>query len=88
MANLPVLDLGDDPYERGRVHGAALPQAIRDNVATYLARFEAGGLDAATARREGGVWAEVIAGQNEEYAAEMRGIADGAELPPGDVAML
>jgi isopenicillin-N N-acyltransferase-like protein len=88
MADLPVLDLGDDPYERGVAHGKALPQAIRDNVQTYLARFAAGGLDADTARREGDVWAEVIAGQNEEYAAEMRGVADGAGLPLGDVAML
>lgn len=88
MANLPVLDLGADAYERGRVHGAALPQAIRDNIATYLARFAAGGLSAETARREGEVWAEVIAGQNADYADEMRGIADGAGLPLGDVAML
>jgi isopenicillin-N N-acyltransferase like protein len=85
---LPVLDLGDDPHERGVAHGAALPQAIRDNIATYLARFEAGGLDAGTARREGEIWAEVIAGQNEDYAAEMRGVAKGAGLPIGDVAML
>ena len=88
MSNLPVLDLGDDPYERGVAHGKALPRAIRENIDTYLARFAAGGLDADTARREGGVWAEVIAGQNEEYAAEMRGVADGAGLPIGDVAML
>jgi isopenicillin-N N-acyltransferase-like protein len=88
MTSLPVLDLGDDPYARGLAHGKALPQAIRENIGTYLARFAAGGLDADTARREGVVWADVIAGQNEEYAAEMRGVADGAGLPIGDVAML
>lgn len=88
MATLPVLDLGDDPFERGLVHGRTLAPAIADNLKTYLARFEAGGLDAETARQEGEVWAEVIAGQNAEYAAEMRGIAEGAGLPLGDIAML
>lgn len=88
MPHLPVLDLGDDPFDRGRVHGKALARAVRDNIATYLARFEAGGLDAAAARKEGDVWAEVITGQNADYAEEMRGIADGAELPLGDIAML
>jgi isopenicillin-N N-acyltransferase-like protein len=88
MPRYPVLDLGDDPYERGLVHGKALPRAIRDNIATYLARFAAGGLSAETARREGEVWTEVIAGQNPEYAEEMRGIAGGAGLPLGDIAML
>ncbi len=88
MTSLPVLDLGDDPYGRGLAHGKALAQAVRDNIATYLARFEAGGLSAGAARKEGATWAEVITGQNEEYAEEMRGVADGAALPLGDVAML
>ena len=44
MNGLPVLDLGDDPYERGLVHGRALVAAIADNVETYLARFAASGL--------------------------------------------
>ena len=88
MTALPVLDLGDDPRERGRIHGRELAPMIADNIATYLARFEAGGLDKEAARREGETWVDVIAGQNGEYSEEMRGIAEGAELPLGDVAML
>jgi isopenicillin-N N-acyltransferase-like protein len=88
MANLPLLDLGGDPYERGLVHGRALARQIAENVDTYLARFAAGGLDADTARAEGAKWVGVMGEQNADYAEEMRGIADGSGVPLGDVAML
>ena len=88
MTALPVLDLGDDPFERGLIQGRELAPMIAENIVTYLARFEAGGLDSAAARREGQNWIEVIAGQNAEYSEEMRGVAEGAELPLGDIAML
>ena len=61
---------------------------IAENIDTYLARFAAGGLDAQTAREEGETWVGVMRDQNADYAEEMRGIADGAELPLGDIAML
>ena len=86
--DLPVLDLGSDPYERGLVHGRELAGAIADNVRTYLARFAISGLDAETARREGHDWIDVTRRQNPEYAEEMRGIADGSELPLADIVML
>ena len=88
MASLPILDLGSDPYERGLAHGKALKQQIADNIDTYLARFAAGGLNAETARAEGVKWIDVMRSQNADYAEEMRGIADGADLPLGDIAML
>jgi len=88
MTALPVLDLGDDPFERGLIHGRELAPMIAENIDTYLARFAAGGLDGAAARKEGQSWVEVIASQNGEYSEEMRGVAEGAELPLGDIAML
>ncbi len=88
MTALPVLDLGDDPFERGLTHGRQLAPMIAENIDTYLARFAAGGLESAEARQEGQAWIEVIAGQNAEYSEEMRGVAEGAELPLGDIAML
>jgi len=33
-AALPVLNLGDDPFERGLVHGRELAREIRENVDT------------------------------------------------------
>lgn len=88
MTALPILDLGDDPFERGLVHGRELAPLIANNIETYLARFAAGGLDAAAARKEGQTWIEVIAGQNTEYSEEMRGVAEGAGIPLGDISML
>lgn len=88
MTAPPVLDLGDDPFERGLIHGRELAPMIAENIDTYLARFAAGGLDSAEARREGHAWVEVIAGHNAEYSEEMCGVAEGAELPLDDIAML
>ncbi|MCZ6840371.1 MAG: C45 family autoproteolytic acyltransferase/hydrolase [Alphaproteobacteria bacterium] len=88
MAALPILELGDDPFERGLVHGRDLAPMIAENIDTYLAHFAAGGLDSAEARREGQAWVEVIANQNGDYSEEMRGVAEGASLPLGDIAML
>jgi isopenicillin-N N-acyltransferase-like protein len=88
MTALPILDLGDDPFERGLIHGRELAPMIAENIDTYLARFAAGGLDKDDARKEGETWVEVIAGQNAEYSQEMRGVAEGADLPLGDIAML
>ena len=88
MADLHVLELGSDPYERGLTHGRSMRKEIAENIDTYLARFAAGGLDAQTAREEGETWVGVMRDQNADYAEEMRGIADGAELPLGDIAML
>ncbi|MSO80384.1 MAG: hypothetical protein EXQ97_01810 [Alphaproteobacteria bacterium] len=88
MTALPVLDLGDDPYERGLVHGRALAGEVRENLHTYLARFVAGGLDADAVQAEGNSWVEIIAAENAEYAEEMRGIADGAGMTLSDLAVL
>jgi isopenicillin-N N-acyltransferase-like protein len=86
--DLPILDLGGDPFERGLVHGRELATEIADNVDTYLARFAVSGLDAATARREGETWIDIMARQNPDYSEEMRGIADGSGVPLGDIVML
>ncbi|NQV22462.1 MAG: peptidase C45 [Rhodospirillales bacterium] len=88
MTTLPILELGDDPFERGLVHGRELRAEVADNLDTYLKRFAAGGLDTDAVRREGHVWAEVIAKQNPDYAEEMRGLAEGAEQELSDIAML
>lgn len=85
---MPLLNLQGDPYERGRQHGRDLAGAIAENIQTYLARFAASGLDAEAARREGHNWVDVTRRQNPDYAEEMRGIADGSELPLGDIVML
>ena len=43
MNAIPSLTVGEDPVERGRLHGARFPKQIADNLETYLRRFEASG---------------------------------------------
>ncbi len=85
---LPFLDLSGEPEARGRAHGAALAASIRANVETYLRRFEASGLDRDAALAGGAEWDRAITAANPEYAAEMHGIAAGAELPRPVLALL
>ncbi|MEQ8448869.1 MAG: C45 family peptidase [Nitratireductor sp.] len=88
MADLPLLELGADPRERGRVHGATLAGAIRDNVATYLARFEAAGAVRATIMEQSEAWLAFIAADNREYGEEMGAIATASGLSATEIAML
>jgi isopenicillin-N N-acyltransferase-like protein len=81
-----ILDLGDDPFERGLVHGRTLAREAADNLETYLRRFEASGMSRDAALREGEIWEPAIAAGNPEYVEEMRGVAEGAGLPRAAVA--
>jgi isopenicillin-N N-acyltransferase like protein len=88
MPELTVLDLGLDPRERGRVHGRRMRNQIRDNYATYIERFEAGGARRPVVLEQSDAWAAFIARDNPEYAEEMAGVAAGAELSLTEIAML
>src|SRR3984957_6814073 len=88
MPELTVLDLGSDPLERGRVHGRSMRAEIRDNFKTYVERFEAGGVTLPVVLEQSDAWAAFIARDNPEYAEEMAGVAEGAELSLTEVAML
>jgi isopenicillin-N N-acyltransferase-like protein len=88
MAELTVLDLGSDPKERGNIHGRTMRQQIRDNYATYVERFEAGGAKLPAVLEQSDAWAAFIARDNPEYSDEMRGVASGAGLSLTEIAML
>jgi isopenicillin-N N-acyltransferase-like protein len=88
MPELMVLDLGSDPQERGRVHGRSMRAEIRDNFATYVERFEAGGATLPVVLEQSDAWAAFIARDNPEYAEEMAGVAAGADLSLTEIAML
>jgi len=88
VSDLPVLDLGVDPKQRGIVHGSTMAAQIRDNLETYFARFEAAGARRPAVCSEGERWADFIAKDNPEYAEEMAGIAEGAGLSITDIAVL
>jgi isopenicillin-N N-acyltransferase-like protein len=85
---IPELTVGDDPNERGRLHGQRFAREIAGNLETYLQRFAASGLDRDTAFAEGARWMDAMAGQNAEYAQEMRGIARGSGQTETAIALL
>src|SRR5579863_6561510 len=88
MADLKVLDLGSDPRERGKQQGRAMRTEIGQNYATYIQRFEAGGAKQAAVLEQSDAWAAFIARDNPEYAEEMQGIAEGANLSLTEIALL
>ena len=88
MAGLPVCDVQGEPRERGRVHGRLMARSVAANVATYLRRLEAGGLNREHAAASADEWGRVFAREADDYYDEMVGIAEGADVPFRDVALL
>jgi isopenicillin-N N-acyltransferase-like protein len=89
MTEIPVAILeGETAYDRGRVHGEAFADDIRENIDTYLERFEHNGIDETTARESAAQFVPIIENANEAYAEGMRGVADGSDLPLEDVALI
>ena len=88
ISELTVLDLGSDPRERGVMHGRAMRDQIRDNYATYVDRFKAGGAKLPVILEQSDGWAAFIARDNPEYSEEMLGIAAGSGVSLTEIAML
>lgn len=89
MGDLAVATIaGETAYERGQVHGDKFADAIRENVDTYLDRFDHNGVDEETARENAGRFIPIIEDANEDYAEGMRGIADGSGLDLEEVALI
>lgn len=87
-APFPFVSVSGSPYERGRQHGAAVPDRVRRS-----ARFYAGQLDRLGSRpgeRERLIaeFSRGIAAFDEAYLEEMRGIADGAGVALEDIIMI
>lgn len=85
---IPSLTVGEDPFERGMMHGRAFAADVAANLETYLRRFEASGLGREEAFAEAARWRHAMARQNAEYTEEMRGIAEGAGQSENAVALL
>jgi isopenicillin-N N-acyltransferase-like protein len=86
---LPLVRLTGTPYEQGRQHGAALREAIAENMAIYFTRFERElRLTRDETLRRAMRYAEAIALQSPSYAAGMRGVADGSGFSYAEIAAL
>jgi isopenicillin-N N-acyltransferase like protein len=88
MSSLPLLELGPDPLERGRIHGKTLSAAVRDNIETYLSRFESAGASRPSVLAQSEGWLDFIRNDNAEYAEEMTAIASSAGVSEIEIAML
>lgn len=88
MADLPFLEGDPDPRVRGRAHGDVLRAQVQDNLATYLARFEAAGATRAAVMEEAEAWASLIREADADYFGEMAACAEGARISLTEAAML
>jgi isopenicillin-N N-acyltransferase like protein len=88
MTAIAHLTTEGDAHACGLAHGRRFAREIADNVATYLRRFAASGLNRDEAFAEAARWCKAIATHNGAYAEEMRGIADGSGQSEDTIALL
>ena len=88
MTAIAHLTTEGGPHACGLAHGRRFAREIADNVATYLRRFAASGLDPDEAFAEAARWRKAIAAHNGAYAEETRGIADGSGQSEDTIALL
>jgi isopenicillin-N N-acyltransferase-like protein len=88
MTRIPLLTTEGGAHACGLAHGRRFAREIADNVATYLRRFAASGLDRTAAFAEAVRWRRAIAVHNGAYAEEMRGIAEGSGQSEDTIALL
>jgi isopenicillin-N N-acyltransferase-like protein len=88
MTAIAHLTTEDGPHACGLAHGRRFAREIAENVATYLRRFAASGLNRDEAFGEAARWRKAIAAHNGAYAEEMRGIADGSGHSEDTIALL
>lgn len=85
---IPVLDLGNDPAERGKVQGQELRGDIQRNIEVYIDRFGKLGFNADTVLAEAERWIKPLDGYDPEFMAEVRGVAEGSGAKLNEIAML
>ncbi len=84
----PFVQISGSPYERGRQHGSAVAGRVRRSAQFYASQLDA--LEASVAARASliGEFRRTIADFDEAYLDEMRGIADGADLPLDSIIVI
>ncbi|RYF80879.1 MAG: acyl-CoA--6-aminopenicillanic acid acyltransferase [Comamonadaceae bacterium] len=88
LAPFPFVSVSGTAYERGRAYGAAVPDRVARSAEIYGRALDALGADAAFRRRLTDEFGARIEAYGAHYLEEMRGIADGAGVPLGDVVMI
>src|SRR5258706_14717072 len=75
------LEVAGTPRERGLAQGRAVPERVARSVALYRGELAKRSVDAATQDRLARRFVSVIADFDPDYVEEMRGIAEGADVP-------
>ena len=86
--SIPVIDLGNDPRERGRMHGDGLRFDIAQNLDTYFRRFANLGYPRDTMLSESVKWVSELERLDPEFSAELKGIAEGSGFSIPEITML
>jgi len=77
----PCIEVRGTPRERGLAQGRAVPERVARSVALYRGELAKRNVDAATQDRLARRFVSVIADFDPDYMEEMRGIAEGANVP-------
>ena len=84
----PLIEISGPPHARGVQYGRQAAARIRRGIAHYGAQLRGLDLDAEAVRRLVRDYLPMIESFDADYVPEMRGIAEGADLPFEDVALL
>ncbi|HYG68451.1 MAG TPA: hypothetical protein VD838_12350, partial [Anaeromyxobacteraceae bacterium] len=86
--DFPLIDLSGAPYERGRTHGAAVPERVARSIALYRGELERRGIAVAEVHRLAREFAPHVSAFDAAYLEEMQGIADGAGVALEDIVLV
>jgi isopenicillin-N N-acyltransferase like protein len=84
----PLIEISGPPHERGRQYGQKAADRIRKGTSHYFAQLKELALDSAGLSALVRDYLPVIEAFEPTYIQEMRGIAEGANVPFEDIALL
>ena len=87
-APFPMIDLSGSPRERGRQHGTAAPAQIKRGIAMYSESLLTSGVDWKELERRAEAMVPTIEAFDATYVEEMRGIAEGANVPFAGIMLM
>ena len=85
---IPIIDLGNDPGERGRLHGNALRSDIAQNLDIYFRRFALFGCSREAILSKSEKWIPHLERLDAEFTAELKGVAEGSGFSMPEITML
>jgi isopenicillin-N N-acyltransferase-like protein len=85
---IPIIDLGNDPRERGRLHGDALRSNIEQNLDIYFRRFAGFCCSRKAILSESEKWIPHLERLDPEFTAELKGVAEGSGFSMPEITML